>query len=59
MEAAELHPSYLALKNAVVEVVESLAAGSVSERQAAVRLAQLRARDSRGVEWTVGVQTLH
>ena len=56
--ATKLHPVFQSIIDGAREVREALIDGVVNEREAAVRLNQLRARDSRGALWTVGLQSL-
>ena len=56
--ASQLHPVFQSILESAREVKEALAEGIVNEREAAVRLNQLRARDNRGALWTVGLQSL-
>lgn len=56
--ATKLHPVFQSIMDGSREVREALLNGVVNEREAAVRLSQLKARDNRGALWTVGLQSL-
>lgn len=58
VESVAIDPVYQSILDGVYEVVDALSKNKVNQRQAAVRLSQLRAKDERGVEWTVGSASL-